>query len=158
MGYASPIPPPLDGCTWPIDGNSAEFPGPSGAAPLLLPLDADYSRLLAFTWSMLADLFFVAKLSSSSFMLIYGSNYPALPGEVLATTCFKHVSLIFTTNGSLYVYLNPRMKLIILCLKGRPLGSMQLILHTSMISFKAFYLTFVFLWEIHWQANSVSCS
>ena len=148
MGYASPIPPPLDCCTAPIEGNSAVLPlcpGPSGAAPPLLPLDADYNRLLAFMWSMLADLFFVAKLSSSSFMLIYGSIYEALPGEVLATMCLRHVSLIFTTNGSLYDGLNPRMKLMILVLKGAPLGSMQLILHISMISFKAFYLTFVFL-------------
>ena len=161
VGYASPIPPPLDCCCSPIEGSSAElplFPGPSGAAPLLLPLDADYSRFLAFTWSMLADLVFVAKLSSSSLMLIYASIYEALPGDVWATISLRHVSLIFTTNGSLYVGLNARMKLMILCLKGDPLGSMQLILHISIISFRAFYLTFVFLWEIHWQENSVSCS
>ena len=78
-------------------------------------------------------------------MLIYGSIYEALPGEVLATISLRQISLIFGINGSLYVGLNPRMKLMILVLKGIPLGSMQLILHTSMISFKAFYLTFITL-------------
>ena len=98
---------------------------------------------------MLAALLLAATLRSSSLTLIYASKDPALPGDVLATICFKQTALILITSGSLYCDLSPKMKLIILYLKGCPLGSMQLIRQTSMISLNAFSLTFVFLCETH---------
>lgn len=124
--------------------------------PMSGRLDVLYLRDLFLFTSMLTDLVFVAKLSSNSFTSMY--CYLTLLSLSPCSLVGRHTSLIFLTKGSLIYGLNPNMQLIILYLKGLPLGSMEFNLHTSRINLKEFYLTFVFLWVHHEQANSISCS
>lgn len=126
-GKALLPPPPISGRLFPL-------------VPLPLPLSVVCYLLLLCT-SILTDLFLVATFNSSSLTSIYCYYYPSPSSydELL------HTSLIFLTNGSLRDGLNPNIKLIMRCLNGYPLGSIELILHTSNIIFSAFYLTLVFL-------------
>lgn len=99
--------------------------------------------------SKLALRVLVARFNSNSFTSMYNFLPPAAPSSSVPSYFCKHVSLIFLTRGSLREGLNPNIKLMILCLNGWPLGSILLSLHTSIINFSEFYLTFVFLWVHH---------
>ena len=142
-----PLPPPKDGST-PFEAiPPPEMSGSPVASPVLLDdLAADLYLLTSMLTARL-PLLLVARLSSSSFTSMY---WP--------WTIREQASLILATNGSLRDALKWMIMFTILGLNGCPLGSTAFTLHISTISFKAFYLTLVFLWRHHWQANSVSCS
>ena len=96
VGWAMPLRTVLSvASTFPIEGSA---PASAASGRVLL---ADCSLLFAPAWSMLEALVLVAPLSSASLTTMKGSRLPALPGDVFATMCFKHTSLILDTSGSL---------------------------------------------------------